>query len=76
MKFFLSLTTALAIASVEASAVALERRSTKAQGIDVSSFQPSINWALVKGNGVSFAYIQATEGGSKSSTKLLLVILH
>lgn len=32
------------------------------QGIDVSSYQPSINWATVKANGVAFAYIKATEG--------------
>ncbi|KAF7316067.1 Secreted hydrolase [Mycena indigotica] len=32
------------------------------QGIDVSGFQPSVNWATVKANGVSFAYIKATEG--------------
>ncbi|KAJ7432175.1 glycoside hydrolase family 25 protein [Mycena galericulata] len=32
------------------------------QGIDVSDFQPSVNWATVSANGVSFAYIKATEG--------------
>ncbi|KAG6873183.1 hypothetical protein C0995_001793 [Termitomyces sp. Mi166 len=32
------------------------------KGIDVSSYQPSINWAVVKSNGVEFAYIKATEG--------------
>ena len=32
------------------------------QGIDVSSHQTSINWSNVKNNGISFAYIKATEG--------------
>nr|QNJ46237.1 GH25 muramidase [Flammulina velutipes KACC42780] len=31
-------------------------------GIDVSGYQPNVNWATVKANGVSFAYIKATEG--------------
>ncbi|KAF9269708.1 glycoside hydrolase family 25 protein [Marasmius fiardii PR-910] len=34
------------------------------QGIDVSGWQPSVNWAQVKANGVSFAFIKATEGTS------------
>jgi hypothetical protein len=32
------------------------------KGIDVSSFQPSVNWNTVKANGVTFAFIKATEG--------------
>ncbi|KAJ6557892.1 glycoside hydrolase family 25 protein [Mycena capillaripes] len=32
------------------------------QGIDVSHFQETVNWATVKANGVSFVYIKATEG--------------
>ncbi|KAJ7665935.1 glycoside hydrolase family 25 protein [Mycena polygramma] len=32
------------------------------QGIDVSHFQATVDWATVKANGVSFAYIKATEG--------------
>ncbi|KAG6856938.1 hypothetical protein H0H87_011924 [Tephrocybe sp. NHM501043] len=34
------------------------------QGIDVSGYQPNINWASVKANGVQFAFIKATEGTS------------
>lgn len=30
-----------------------------------ADYQPSVNWATVKANGVSFAYIKATEGTSK-----------
>jgi hypothetical protein len=33
-------------------------------GIDVSAYQPNVNWNTVKSNGVSFAYIKATEGTS------------
>lgn len=38
-----------------------EKRATLS-GIDVSGYQPSINWATVKANGVKFAFIKATEG--------------
>lgn len=34
------------------------------EGIDVSSWQGSINWRKVKQAGVSFAYIKATEGAT------------
>ena len=44
-----------------ASPVELEGRANP-QGIDVSGYQPSINWSTVKGNGVTFAFIKATEG--------------
>ncbi|KAJ7032052.1 glycoside hydrolase family 25 protein [Mycena alexandri] len=32
------------------------------QGIDVSHFQTTVDWAVVKASGVSFVYIKATEG--------------
>jgi len=38
------------------------KRVTGPLGIDVSSHQPSVNWAAVAANGISFAYIKATEG--------------
>ncbi|KAJ7223687.1 glycoside hydrolase family 25 protein [Mycena haematopus] len=31
------------------------------QGIDVSHFQGTVNWASIKANGISFVYIKATE---------------
>ncbi|KAF7320628.1 Secreted hydrolase [Mycena chlorophos] len=34
------------------------------QGIDVSDYQTNIDWTTVKNNGVTFAYIKATEGTS------------
>ncbi|KAG6897420.1 hypothetical protein C0992_001734 [Termitomyces sp. T32_za158] len=49
----------LALAAVTATAAP--------QGIDVSSYQPGINWSTVKANGVEFAYIKATEGTSYTS---------
>lgn len=33
-------------------------------GIDVSHYQGAMNWATAKGNGVTFAFIKATEGSS------------
>ncbi|KAF8650920.1 hypothetical protein AX16_005019 [Volvariella volvacea WC 439] len=39
----------------------VEKRASP-QGIDVSNYQPNINWNTVKANGVSFAFIKATEG--------------
>lgn len=32
------------------------------RGMDVSAWQPKINWSTVKANGAKFAYIKATEG--------------
>ena len=34
------------------------------QGIDVSNLQGTINWTTVASEGVTFAYIKATEGTS------------
>jgi GH25 family lysozyme M1 (1,4-beta-N-acetylmuramidase) len=36
------------------------------KGIDVSGYQPNINWATVKANGVEFAFIKATEGTGRT----------
>ena len=46
----------------EPEARSLDERATKPKGIDVSAYQPSVNWKTAKANGVSFAYIKATEG--------------
>lgn len=35
------------------------------KGIDVSKFQGTVDWAAVRGSGVSFAFIKATEGGDR-----------
>ncbi|KAF9443067.1 glycoside hydrolase family 25 protein [Macrolepiota fuliginosa MF-IS2] len=37
-------------------------RQSQPQGIDVSGFQPNVDWNTVKANGISFAFIKATEG--------------
>jgi hypothetical protein len=44
--------------------VILHDKRAQPQGIDVSGHQPGVNWATVKANGVTFAYIKATEGTS------------
>jgi hypothetical protein len=36
-------------------------------GIDISSYQPTVDWTTVVDNGITFAYIKATEGTSKDS---------
>jgi GH25 family lysozyme M1 (1,4-beta-N-acetylmuramidase) len=61
MKLFSALSLAIAVAN--ANPILLEKRADP-QGIDVSGFQPSVNWATVKANGVTFAFIKATEGTS------------
>ena len=47
----------------------LEKRA-QPKGIDVSSYQGNVNWNTVVANGVSFAYIKATEGTSKGDGTL------
>lgn len=42
------------------------------KGIDVSDQQPKINWKSVVSDGVSYAYIKATEGTSKSNDHLVV----
>ncbi|KAF9109105.1 hypothetical protein BGX27_007985 [Mortierella sp. AM989] len=37
------------------------------KGIDVSGWQPNVNWNNVKAGGIQFAYIKATEGTSYRS---------
>src|SRR3954466_14030271 len=32
------------------------------QGIDISHFQPSVNWTSMKNSGIKFAFAKATEG--------------
>ncbi|WP_284323945.1 glycoside hydrolase family 25 protein [Cypionkella aquatica] len=38
----------------------------RVHGIDVSKFQPSIDWPTARDNGVNFAFIKATEGGDQA----------
>jgi GH25 family lysozyme M1 (1,4-beta-N-acetylmuramidase) len=60
------LTSTLSACSVLAAPhLRLKRAPAGPQGIDVSGFQPNIDWNAVKANGVEFAYIKATEGTSK-----------
>ena len=39
-------------------------------GIDVSKFQGDIDWEVLKDQGISFAYIKATEGSGHVDTRL------
>jgi len=62
---WLSLLSLLTLALVNANPIETEvelAKRAQPQGIDVSGYQPSVNWATVKANGVTFAYIKATEG--------------
>ncbi|KAN0092645.1 glycoside hydrolase family 25 protein [Tylopilus felleus] len=58
MKYLAAL--ALALATAQATPV----KRADPQGIDVSSYQPNINWGDVVTNGIQFVYIKATEGTS------------
>ncbi|KAH0836409.1 hypothetical protein J3R83DRAFT_8010 [Lanmaoa asiatica] len=58
MKYLASLALALAVARAT-----LTKRSSPL-GIDVSDYQPNIDWTTVVDNGIQFVYIKATEGTS------------
>jgi GH25 family lysozyme M1 (1,4-beta-N-acetylmuramidase) len=53
------------------SATPAEKR-TNPKGIDVSHYQGTINWKTVAANGISFAFIKATEGTCMSYFALYL----
>ncbi|RDB29714.1 N,O-diacetylmuramidase [Hypsizygus marmoreus] len=61
MKLLAVVSLALA-AFVQASPLSDIDRRAAPEGIDVSGWQPNINWAQVKANGIQFAFIKATEG--------------
>ncbi|KAF8602579.1 glycoside hydrolase family 25 protein [Ceratobasidium sp. AG-I] len=52
----LALSTCFALAAPR-----FKRAPTGPQGIDVSGYQPNVDWTAVKASGVEFAYIKATE---------------
>jgi GH25 family lysozyme M1 (1,4-beta-N-acetylmuramidase) len=56
MKYLASLALALAVAR------ATPVKRADPQGIDVSDYQPDVDWTTVSDNGIAFAYIKATEG--------------
>jgi GH25 family lysozyme M1 (1,4-beta-N-acetylmuramidase) len=63
---FKSLTLTLALSAYSAfAAPRFKRAPVGPQGIDVSGYQPNVDWAVVKANGVEFVYIKATESTSK-----------
>ncbi|PIL23612.1 hypothetical protein GSI_14925 [Ganoderma sinense ZZ0214-1] len=61
MKFAVASLLAFVATAVSASPT-LESRASKPKGIDVSHYQGTVNFAAAKANGVSFAFIKATEG--------------
>ena len=48
------------------------QKRAQPKGIDVSSYQPNIDWGTVRSSGVTFAYIKATEGTSERDGTLIL----
>ena len=56
MKYFALLALALAVAR------ATPTKRSSPLGIDISSYQPDIDWTTVVDNGIKFVYIKATEG--------------
>jgi hypothetical protein len=43
-------------------------------GLDVSAYQPNVNWATVVANGATFVYIKATEGTSAAPSPAAFVL--
>ncbi len=66
MKYFNHFRTLIVVALAFASAAGVQANNspTNLFGIDVSSAQGHINWSTVASNGVSFAFVKATEGTS------------
>lgn len=64
----LSLVSLALAAAVHATPLEGLQKRAAPQGIDVSGYQPGMNWAAVKANGIQFAYIKATEGTSKPTS--------
>ncbi|KAG9242936.1 putative N,O-diacetyl muramidase [Calycina marina] len=60
MKPILAITASL-LSLTQALPSTLEQRA-QPKGLDVSGYQPNINWSSVKANGAFFVYIKATEG--------------
>jgi GH25 family lysozyme M1 (1,4-beta-N-acetylmuramidase) len=49
----------------------LQKRA-QPKGIDVSAYQPNVDWTAVHSSGVTFAYIKATEGTSEHNGALII----
>ena len=62
----LAMTMLAPVVVVRAPAAGSVRASTDAvaRGIDVSHYQGAIDWAAVEGEGIGFAFVKATEGGT------------
>ena len=60
-KSFATITLIATLPILVSTSPVVQKRAQPA-GIDVSAYQPNIDWNTVKANGISFAYIKATEG--------------
>jgi GH25 family lysozyme M1 (1,4-beta-N-acetylmuramidase) len=63
-----ALLVALLLALGLATGSAPAQAGTRAMGIDVSRFQGAINWSLVAGSGIRFAFVQASRGSGADCT--------
>ena len=66
MKLTSFTTLVLSAASLVGADPTLVKRANP-KGIDVSHYQPNVDFVKVKNNGLSFVYIKATEGTSMST---------
>jgi hypothetical protein len=64
MRRLLSHIIALSALSAAAIAAPLRERASYVQGIDLGNFGLPVDWEAAASQGVAFAYIQATQGGS------------
>ncbi|KAI0764562.1 glycoside hydrolase family 25 protein [Trametes elegans] len=61
MKLSFAALSALVVASATVASPVLEKRAAP-KGIDISSYQGTVNFNTAKANGIAFVYIKATEG--------------
>ena len=71
MKLSFAALSVLVVASATVASPVLEKRAAP-KGIDISSYQGTVNFNTVKANGLSFVYIKATEGTCQLSLLLSL----
>ena len=53
--------------SLAAASGIAQGRATRLRGVDVSNYQPSVDWGAVRRSGRRFAFVLATDGPSFSS---------
>ncbi|MDB5294104.1 MAG: glycoside hydrolase family 25 [Phycisphaerales bacterium] len=58
----------IAVAAALLGAAAAPASAARIKGLDVSSFQGNMNWSTARAQGVDFAFVRATRGGTTSAT--------